>query len=62
MIVYEFIFNDNTYKSRASTISIHETRKGAEMALEFHKQEYKDNDDFDERHQYWNIRETELKD
>ena len=73
MKVYEFLYNSDCCESAASTISIHVSRKGAEMALEFHKneiiKEWEDEDlseddrlrypyDFD---QYWGIIETELK-
>ena len=39
VFVYEFLYNSDTCESAPSTISIHQTRKGAEMAMEFHKNE-----------------------
>jgi hypothetical protein len=40
-IVYEFLYNSSIHESCAATMSIHKTRKGAEMALEFHKNDIK---------------------
>lgn len=40
--VYEFLYNSDCCESTAATISIHKTRKGAEMAMEFHKNEIKE--------------------
>ena len=37
-VMYEFLFNDNTWESCARTVSIHRTEKGAQMAMGFHKQ------------------------
>jgi len=37
--VYEFWYNDCIYESAAECISLHRTKKGAEMAMEFHKEE-----------------------
>lgn len=39
VFVYEFLYNSDCCESTASTISIHRTKKGAEMAMEFHKNE-----------------------
>ena len=39
--VYEFLYNSDCCESAAATISIHKTLKGAEMAMEFHKNEVK---------------------
>jgi len=39
--VYEFLYNSDCCESGPSTISIHKTRKGAEIAMEFHKNEKK---------------------
>lgn len=39
--VYEFLYNSSCCESAAATISIHKTPKGAEMAMEFHKNEIK---------------------
>lgn len=71
-IVYEFLYNSDCHESTASTISIHKTRKGAEMAMEFHKnekrndwkKEYEDySKDFPfDYDQWWGIRESELLD
>lgn len=38
-VVYEFWYNDCIFESAAACISIHRTRKGAEMALAFHKEQ-----------------------
>ena len=35
--VYEFWYTDNIHESAAACISLHWTKKGAEMAMEFHK-------------------------
>ena len=53
--VYEFYYNDCIHESMAACISLHRTRKGAEMAMEFHKEQkrkefeelYKDEEDID---------------
>jgi hypothetical protein len=70
--VYEFLYNSDCCEGAASTISIHKTKKGAEMAMEFHKNEkLKEWEkeckeyppakeypfDFD---QWWGVRECEL--
>ena len=34
VFVYEFLYNSNCCESAAATISIHKTKKGAEMAME----------------------------
>ena len=74
--VYQFIYNYSCCESAAYTISIHKTRKGAEMAMEFHKNETKVNwlkdkiknlNEFNDEYpwdfdQYWGIKETELLD
>ena len=39
VFVYEFLYNSDCCEGAASTISIHKTKKGAEMAMEFHKAE-----------------------
>jgi len=72
VFVYEFLYNSDCCESAASTISIHKTKKGAEMAMEFHKNEkLKEWEkeckeyppakeypfDFD---QWWGVRECEL--
>ena len=51
--VYEFWYNDCIYESAAGCISLHRTKKGAEMSMEFHKEQkrkeheelYKDEED-----------------
>lgn len=40
-IVYAFMYCGMIYESSYATISLHRTRKGAEMAMEFHKAELK---------------------
>lgn len=74
MILYQALYNSMIHESSAYTLSIHKTRKGAEMAIEFHKKEIKDKweDDFrenEERREYpwdfcqwWGVEEIELKD
>lgn len=70
--VFEFKYNPDTYDSAAFTISVHKTKKGAEMAMEFHrantekehKELYKgeiDNFGYDFA-QWWGVEETELLD
>lgn len=72
MKVYEFKYNSDCCESAPSTISIHQTLKGAEMAMEFHKNETKraheelfDNEDEKEwdwdYDQWWGTKESELK-
>lgn len=39
VFIYEFLYNSDCCESAAATISIHKTKKGAEMAMEFHKAE-----------------------
>jgi hypothetical protein len=39
LILYAFLYNSNINESGWSMISIHKTRKGAEMALSFHKKD-----------------------
>lgn len=70
MKIYEFLYNSSCCESSYATISIHKLRKGAEMALEFHKQNIKnewrkDQEEFPNEYPYdfdqdWQIRETEL--
>jgi hypothetical protein len=72
--VYEALHNSDTYEGGFCTISIHKTKKGAEMAMEFHKSEAKKNwelmyeADADQKQEFawdfgeaWDVRETELK-
>ena len=37
VFIYEFLYNSDCSESSPSTLSIHKSRKGAEMAMEFHK-------------------------
>lgn len=39
MKVYAFLYNPCIHESAFATMSLHKTRKGAEMAMEFHKAE-----------------------
>ena len=39
MIVYAFMYNPMIYESATATVSLHFSKKGAEMAMEFHKAE-----------------------
>ena len=72
LTVFEFLYNSSCVESGTSTISIHKTKKGAEMAMEFHKnkelEDWKKSCekypptkeypfDFD---QWWGVEETEL--
>lgn len=70
--VCEFLYNDSCCESAAATLSIHKSKKGAEMALMFHKGKvereynkmesaYTDEFDFD-FDKWWGVQETELKD
>jgi hypothetical protein len=76
-IVYEFLYNSSCCESAAHTMSIHKTQRGAEIAMEFHRNEKKNEYDelmngyYDEEYkeeypydfdQWWEIRETELQD
>jgi hypothetical protein len=69
--VYEFWYNDCIYESAAACMSLHRTRKGAEMAMEFHKEQkrkefeelYKDEDDIDwtfDSMSAWGVSEREV--
>lgn len=40
--VYEALYNPDVNESVPTTISVHKTRKGAEMAVEFHKNEMRE--------------------
>ena len=72
VFVYEFLYNSDCCESAASTISIHKTKKGAEMAMEFHKneklkewkqecKEYPPAKEFPfDFHQDWSVRKSEL--
>ncbi len=39
LVLYEALYNPMVHESTAQTLSIHRTLKGAEMAIEFHKEE-----------------------
>ena len=70
--VYEFLYNPSIYESAAQTVSIHKTRRGAEKAMELHKEmaliEYEevcnrlpDEKDFPFGYdQWWGVRESIL--
>ena len=76
MKVFEFVYTECIHESGCVTQSIHKTRKGAEMALTFHKGALKKewDEDAPERqkdpwtrgwvfgeHEHWAIRETEVQ-
>lgn len=73
-VVYEFLYNSSCSESSAATVSIHRTLRGAEMAMEFHKneklkewehecKEYPPSKDFPfDFDQWWGIRESYLLD
>jgi len=44
--VWEFRYNSCIYESAMATISLHKTQKGAELAMEFHKEEKRKEYDF----------------
>lgn len=50
MKVFAFKYNPMIEESAFATISLHETKKGAKLAMEFHKneqlKEWKESDDF----------------
>ena len=69
--VYGFLYNSMTEESASRTMSIHKTRKGAEMAMEFHKSERKKEWDIDHKREpniytefgyfeWWGIEEMEI--
>ena len=72
VFVYEFLYNSDCCEGAASTISIHKTKKGAEMAMEFHKNEklkeweaeckvYPQAKEYPfDYDQWWGVRECEL--
>ena len=67
LTVYEFLYNDNLWESCAGTISIHATMKSAQMALEFHKANIIEQNEWKGLSEailieraYWGIRETKL--
>lgn len=59
--VYEAAYNPCIHESVYGTISLHRTRRGADMAMEFHKAERLKEWGEDESER-WCIAETELKD
>ena len=72
MIVFEFAYSECIYESGCVTHSIHKTRKGAEIALTFHKdkmrKEWLDMWNETERKRFpfgdmenWIIKETEVQ-
>lgn len=72
--VFEFLYNPDTFESAPCTISVHKTRKGAEMAMAFHRQEKLEQhnrllattngEDLHEfgYSEYWGVNEVELLD
>jgi hypothetical protein len=76
-VVYEFLYNSDCCESAARTMSIHRTKRGAEIAMEFHRFEkkreheeslegndgvkYKEEFPYD-YDQWWGIRETIIQD
>lgn len=73
LIVYEFIYSSCIHESSAGTISIHKTEKGAQIAMEFHRENerkewyelYAKNNPFNAvfgEHEFWGVREVEVKD
>jgi hypothetical protein len=73
--VYEFCYTDCIHEGAPITISLHRTKKGAEMAMEHHKnekyrewEEYKKckEEDGDEyvhefgKNEYWGVNEREI--
>ena len=69
--VYAFIYNPCIHESAWATVSLHKTKKGAEMAMEFHRNEarkeheelYKDEKEIPEFGEFenWAIIEKEIK-
>ena len=53
VFVYEFLYNSDCCEGAASTISIHKTKKGAEMAMEFHKNEIKQKWEQEKKEHFW---------
>jgi len=68
--VYEFWYNDCIHESAAGCMSLHKTKKGAEIAMEFHKEQKRK--DFEEvyakhtpaspfgTHEAWGVSEREI--
>ena len=73
MKVYAFLYNSCIYESAYATMSLHKTRKGAEMAMAFHKAEkekehwdiYNRPDDYYTspfgEHEDWRVEEIEVQ-
>ena len=59
VFVYEFLYNSDCCEGAASTISIHKTKKGAEMAMEFHRVEYQKENGID-NYTGWTIYEFKI--
>lgn len=74
MTVYAFLYNSCIHESAFATMSLHKTRKGAEMAMEFHKaQKEKDHWEIYDRpedyytspfgeYEVWMVEEMEVQD
>jgi hypothetical protein len=75
LILFEALYNECYHESSYATLSIHRTRKGAEMAIEFHRAErqkewddiYTDKKDpwyqpFNTTSERWAVNEIELQD
>lgn len=69
IIVYAFKYCPCIYESAYGTISLHATKKGAEIAMEFHKNEaledhkriYGDDEDFEfGQFEHWVVDEVEI--
>lgn len=75
-IVYAFIYNPCIYESAPQTVSLHRTRKGAELAMELHKEglrkEFEEYDEWSKengnfslkfgKYEYWGVTEIEIND
>jgi hypothetical protein len=71
--LYSFLYNDCIHESASMTMSVHRTRKGAEMALDFHKNEshkqwkemFPTEDEQEEypfgKHESWFIKEIKIQ-
>ena len=74
MTVYAFLYNSCIYESAFGVMSLHKTREGAEMAMEFHKAElekvhweiYNKPEDYYTspfgEHQAWKVEEMTVED
>ena len=71
--VYEFWYNDCVYECASISMSLHRTKRGAEMAMEFHKKQkqkewdelYENEDDKEFYNCFnnmfaWGVRECEI--